>query len=118
MKILLATAAAASGAALISQPATAQGRTVEGVTIHSGKAFVGNVDSLDRGDRRRHGRAGDILVGGLVGGEWALYNNRSFEHDSYNDWWHERPWRSYPRWVTNGSCDRLWWGGGAWRCGR
>ncbi len=73
------------------------------------------------GDHRGHrGRDGscDISVGTWVnGGEWALYNNRSWESDSYNDWWHDRPDRSYPRWVTNNQdCARQWWQGGAWRC--
>jgi len=36
---------------------------------------------------------------------------------SYNDWWHDQPWRSYPRWVTkNEDCQRQWWSGGGWRC--
>lgn len=113
MKMLLATAAALSVAALGSGPAAAENRTSHGVTIHSGSGFVapGRRGSFDR----RH-RGSDLLVGGIVGGEWALYNNRTFEPDSYNDWWHERPWRSYPRWVTSNKCDRLWWGGGTWRC--
>ena len=51
------------------------------------------------------------------GGEWALYNNRTWESDSYNDWWHDQPWRSYPKWVsTNQNCERMWWSGGGWRC--
>ena len=30
---------------------------------------------------------------------------------------HERPWRSYPRWVrSNENCERQWQGGGVWRC--
>ncbi|HEY0630332.1 MAG TPA: hypothetical protein VGD23_13485, partial [Sphingomicrobium sp.] len=85
-----------------------------GVTIHSGPQFVQPREGSGGFDRRR-GRGSDVIVG-TWGGEWALYNNRSFESDSYNDWWHDRPDRSYPRWVTSGKCDRMWWGGGAWRC--
>ncbi|HEX6218482.1 MAG TPA: hypothetical protein VFZ35_04330 [Sphingomicrobium sp.] len=120
MKMLLATAAALSVAAIFAEPAQAESRSSHGVRIHSGTSFVQHRDGFggfDRRDRRRHDRDSEILVGGWVGGEWALYNNRSFEPDSYNDWWHERPWRSYPRWMASGNCDRLWWGGGAWRCG-
>ena len=73
-----------------------------------------------RGDGDRRGRRSscEISTGTWVdGGEWALYNNRSWESDSYNDWWHDQPWRSYPRWVTkNEDCQRLWWSGGGWRC--
>jgi hypothetical protein len=55
-------------------------------------------------------------------GSWALYNNRSWEPSSYNDWWHDRPDRAYPRWVTEqrmrGTCepDRMWWSGSGWHC--
>lgn len=43
--------------------------------------------------------------------------NESWEADGRNDWWHERPWRSFPRWVHNNQdCQRLWWSGGGWRC--
>jgi hypothetical protein len=45
--------------------------------------------------------------------------NRSFDPDKWNDWWHERPERSFPRWVwRNRNCseDRLWWSGAGWRC--
>ena len=55
-------------------------------------------------------------------GQWALYNNRSWEPDSYNDWWNDRPDRAYPRWVQeqwrSGTCDpdRIWWSGSGWHC--
>jgi hypothetical protein len=45
--------------------------------------------------------------------------NRSWKSDSFNDWWHDRPDRAYPRWVWhNHDCtvDRLWWSGAGWRC--
>jgi len=45
--------------------------------------------------------------------------NRSWAPNSYNDWWHDRPDRAYPRWVQhNEGCDegRVWQGGGVWRC--
>jgi len=57
-----------------------------------------------------------------VDGQWALYNNRSWEPDSYNDWWNDRPDRAYPRWVQeqrrSGTCDpdRVWWSGSGWHC--
>jgi len=84
-------------------------------TVHRGIPLDG---------RRHHGRRGrgrDTVVivdgAGYYGGEWALYNNRGWESDSYNDWWHDRPDRAYPRWLQNNqNCDRMWWGGGAWRC--
>jgi hypothetical protein len=55
-------------------------------------------------------------------GDWALYNNRTWEPDSYNDWWNDRPDRAFPRWVleqhARGTCepDRMWWSGSGWHC--
>ena len=37
--------------------------------------------------------------------------------DSFNDWWHDNPHRSSPRWVSdNRGCRQMWWGNGGWRC--
>jgi hypothetical protein len=69
---------------------------------------------------RHHNRHSDGRFDGPVGwygGDWAYYNNRSFSSDSYNDWWHDRPDRAFPRWMqSNQNCARLWWSGGGWRC--
>ena len=84
-----------------------------------------------RGDHRRDHRGGDHRRGGdgrfdyppfgYVGyGYYGDYDaNRSFNPDKWNDWWHERPERAYPRWVWhNQNCteDRMWWSGAGWRC--
>jgi hypothetical protein len=56
-----------------------------------------------RGDLCRETRRGgrDVCRSDVVmdwyGGEWALYNNRSWAPDSYNDWWHDRPDRPIRR---------------------
>lgn len=45
--------------------------------------------------------------------------NDAFDPSQYNDWWHDRPDRAYPRWVWhNQNCtpDRMWWSGAGWRC--
>ena len=100
------------------------------VRIHRGDDFRRGEPRLQGCDRRggrgvdgdgdRRGRRGfcEISTGTWIdGGEWAVYNNRSWESDSYNDWWHDQPWRSYPRWVSkNEDCQRQWWSGGGWRC--
>lgn len=75
-------------------------------------------------DMRRDGSFGCGFDGGFAyaDGGWALANNRSWEPDSYNDWWHDRPDRAFPRWVREqhrrGTCDpdRMWWSGAGWRC--
>ncbi len=68
-----------------------------------------------RRDRRGYGR--DVYVQDYHGGAWAQYNNRGWESDSYNDWWHDRPDRAMPAWLgRNGDCQRQWWSGGGWTC--
>jgi hypothetical protein len=82
---------------------------------------------ISRDGFRHHGRRDRGVVecsSGLWvnGGEWALYNNRAFDSDSYNDWWHDRPDRAYPRWVQeqrgSSGCDpdRMWYSGSGWHC--
>ena len=88
------------------------------VTVHRGPAFgQGMADRHGDRDHRRHDRRRDGFFGG-----WGYYDpdlHRSWASDSYNDWWHDRPDRAYPRWVQhNDGCDegRVWQGGGVWRC--
>jgi hypothetical protein len=138
--IWIAVGASLGALLLATAPAAAQERWTDpnfmasaNVTVHRGSeaslfdhhlgvvtGTFGNrrpTDGADRG-RRRHGHGSD----GFLGGTWAWYDpdlNRSWDSDSYNDWWHDRPDRAYPRWVQhNEGCDegRLWQGGGAWRC--
>jgi hypothetical protein len=78
-----------------------------------GRGFRRDRDGNGDGDRRhrRHRRSiCDVSVGTFYeGGEWALYNNRSWESDSFNDWWHDRPDRAYPAWMRrNQNCERAW----------
>jgi hypothetical protein len=108
-----------SGAAFTAGPAFTG--DASGVTVHRGTGgFVGGHGDFGHGDRRHHdgrGRRGDAFVGGAWG--YYDYQDRTFEPDSYNDWWHDRPDRAYPRWVRhNENCteDRMWQGGGEWRC--
>jgi hypothetical protein len=43
--------------------------------------------------------------------------NRSFDPDKWNDWWHERPDRAYPRWMSrNQDCSRRWYSGDVLTC--
>jgi hypothetical protein len=135
---LLGLAGACAALALCSAPAEAQAGGAfalsasspgdgAGVRVHRGIRHPGFDAPSDvfqgcaaaRG--RHHGSGGascEISVGTWVnGGEWALYNNRSWEADSFNDWWHDRPDRAFPRWMqANQDCARMWWGGGGWRC--
>ena len=87
-----------------------------GASMHSGfrRDCVGSGGQC-RGQRNRDAR-NDVVLD-WYGGEWALYNNRTWESDSYNDWWHDRPDRAYPAWMRrNQDCQRMWFAGDTLRC--
>jgi len=121
--MLLAAAGSVAAMALFASGAQAQshvgsiGRTPERLTrIFASPTGPGNCG----GSSSRHSRqvvvCGDGL-GGWYGGEWALYNNRTWEADSYNDWWHDRPDRAYPAWMRrNQDCSRQWYSGDTLSC--
>ena len=100
-------AAPASAETLIGSPASG---------FHNGDRHDGD----GRHHRRHRGNSGLFVE--YDAGAWALYNNHSWDSDSFNDWWHDRPDRAYPRWVLeqrrNGTCeaDRMWWSGSGWHC--
>jgi hypothetical protein len=65
------------------------------------------------GERQRDRRArGDVFF------PYRDYQGDSlWRSDSFNDWWHDRPDRAFPRWVANNrDCQRRYWAGGDWRC--
>jgi hypothetical protein len=114
-----------SPAPVSAQQFTGQGFPSVGFTGNHHRAFPRAVapdrrgfDCDGRHERHRRSDCGDTFFP-WFGGEWALYNNRSWDSDSYNDWWHDRPDRAYPRWVRhNQGCDpeRMWWSGEGWHC--
>ena len=120
---LLAAAAAAlagSAAPLAAEPAVGIGipnaKTSVG-TLPRAEFGVGRFHRDGRHDRRGRGRS-DVVMD-WYGGDWAYANNRSWAPDSFNDWWHDRPDRAFPRWVQhNENCapERMWWSGGGWHC--
>lgn len=60
--------------------------------------------------------ATDVVMS-WYGGEWARWNNRTWEPTSYNDWWHEDRARAYPAWMSrNQDCARQWYSGDTLRC--
>ena len=111
----LLTGIAAAGAFLIPAAAQAQSSTtgafvgVPSVNVHRGGGHFGDFRRLDR----RHSRGGNDFV--YLDREYQ--GDTAWRPDSFNDWWHERPERSLPRWLQNNqNCQRLWWSGGGWRC--
>ena len=127
----LALGMAASFAALmITSPAAAEETRQErfsavgaapqrGVILPGSGFFVdvnGNILAGGGRNRRGGGSGGDGSGIWVNGGEWAHYNNQTFNSNSYNDWWHESP-RSQPAWVRNNhDCSRQWFAGNVLRC--
>lgn len=128
MKTMLLGFAAAAAAIAAAAPVHAQQFTSEG----SAPSFVFNgpngfpnwaarPNPADRTFSRsgcHRGHCGGQMI--ADGGFGYYYNpeiNRSWDSDSFNDWWNDRPDRAYPAWMHhNQNCDRMWWGGGVWRC--
>jgi hypothetical protein len=116
--VLLGVAASIAGIALPAAPATAQSGTAGafvGVPAHPSDRFSGSPfvhRDGDRRDRRRHNDSnGDVFIG-----EWPQQGDTAWRSDSFNDWWHDRPDRAFPRWVQSGKCERPWWSGNILRC--
>ena len=132
-KMLLAAAGSIAAIALSASAAQAQsfhdsrhGRSSEGfVSPGFGGCDIVRTHRDGRRDRDgdRRGRHGvdsrfcstDVVMS-WYGGEWARWNNRTWEPTSYNDWWHENP-RAYPAWMRrNQDCSRQWYSGDTLRC--
>ena len=63
-------------------------------------------------DRERRRNRGDTF---LYPPEYQ--GDSAWRSDSFNDWWHERPNRSYPAWVLrNQDCQRQWIQGNVLTC--
>lgn len=105
MRALLAFAAVIA-AVVPSGPAFADPGGGASLTIRSGD-FVGG----DRHHRRSRGN-GDLLY---VDREYQ--GDTAWRSESFNDWWHNDPNRSFPRWMqNNANCERKWWGADQLRC--
>jgi len=121
MKMLLA-AVVGIAAIAVAAPASAQEFNDSHHSGH-GSRDCGLVMGRHHDANHRDGVRGNIrcahsdVIMDWYGGEWALYNNRSWDPDSYNDWWHDRPNRAYPHWMTtNQDCQRRWFAGDVLRC--
>jgi hypothetical protein len=78
------------------------------------------------GDGRFHGHVHQGLPPGYANSAYgyAAYTdysdfdgNRGFDPDKWNDWWHDRPDRAFPRWMSrNQDCARRWYSGDVLTC--
>ena len=112
MRALLVLAAASFAAIALPTTAAAEGSDRLEFVASPGidRGFVNG--RRDDRFRRHRGDTGAVYVY-----DRGYQGDSSWKSDSFNDWWHDRPERAYPRWMTsNQNCDRMWWGGGAWRC--
>lgn len=116
--LLVAAAIAASAIPAQAEDMTSFRPTADsGPSIRFGADFSGRRDGARHHRRHHRSRGGVVVPWGWGEGDWAYYNNRTWQADSYNDWWHDRPDRAFPRWVQNNqNCERVWWSGGGWRC--
>ena len=136
MHRVLLGALASLAALTTASPSLAQGAATTGSfgAISGRHSFNGVLRAVPANGRRfdfrhggrhfRHVHVGDgVGAGGFVYSGYDDYGdydaNRSFDPDKWNDWWHERPERAFPRWVwSNQNCtmDRMWYSGSGWRC--
>lgn len=118
MKMMLLCALGSVAAMAIFPSAPAQVQDWRGDSHHN-RGFVGRVDPCKNpasGERCRR-RSNEGLITDWYGADWAYANNQGWESDSYNDWWHDQPWRAYPHWTMhNEGCARQWYAGDTLRC--
>lgn len=109
----------------------AQGQNVLAAGFSASAAHEGFTSS-DRGFRVRFGSGNFRNCGGQHcrhvhlgdGFAYSGYNdygdydaNRSFDPDRWNDWWHERPERAFPRWMSrNRDCALPWYSADVLTC--
>jgi hypothetical protein len=119
MRALLGLAALAAMTSL--SPLQAQSFGTGSFALSSGGGQV----STWSGDGRHHdGRRVHVHRGLADAYAYLGYNdygdfdgNRGFDPDKWNDWWHDRPDRAYPRWLTrNSDCARRWYSGDVLTC--
>lgn len=122
MRVLLGIAALAA-AALVS-PAQAESFSTAIFGTANARPWVTTMPPVGR-ERRSH-RDGRVHRGipaaaygyGIGYNDYGDFDgNRGFDPDKWNDWWHDRPERAYPRWMgRNQDCARRWYSGDVLTC--
>jgi hypothetical protein len=118
MRALLGLAALA--AITSASPVQAQSFGAGSFALSSG----GAVSTWSRAGRRHDGMRVRVHPGEAAAYADLGYNdygdfdgNRGFDPDKWNDWWHDRPDRAYPHWLTrNSDCARRWYSGDVLTC--
>jgi hypothetical protein len=119
MHRLLLAAAASAVALMISIPAAAQ-NFAGSSSNHGGYGLIGVPANSNAGGVRIHRGHGNGFAGYYSSGynDYGDYDaNRSFDPEKWNDWWHDRPDRAFPRWMSrNQDCARRWYSGDVLTC--
>ena len=119
MRVLLGFAALAATA--LASPAQAQSFSASNFAVstftHSGTTHPRPGGEHDGGMVRVHREARESY-GYLGYSDYSDFDgNRSFDPDKWNDWWHDRPDRAYPRWLSrNQDCARPRYSGDVLTC--
>jgi hypothetical protein len=99
----------AIAAVLPATSANAEPTGFTGISVGGGGSHHGR-----RGEFRRGHRGNDVV---FYDNYREYQGDTAWKSDSFNDWWHDRPDRAYPRWMAaNKNCERTYWVGGTWRC--
>jgi len=115
----------------IAAPVSADAQSAPGMQFSARSGSGHHGGGFGNHDRRRDGRhdgRNDVFRDGrgdrgnfdgvVYYDDYREYQGDSaWKSDSFNDWWHDRPDRAYPRWVTaNQNCERQWYAGDTLRC--
>ena len=119
MRVFLGLAVLA--ATMSTTPAVAISSSSVAVAPNRGWAMTSSQHHRRDGDGRFRGRVHYGLPSGYAYAGYDDYGdfdgNRSFDPDKWNDWWHDRPDRAYPRWMSrNQDCSRRWYSGDVLTC--
>jgi len=124
MRVLLGLAALAATA--LASPANAQNFSTATFGASDARPWVATLPQAghERRDSDRRGHVHRGVPAAALAYGYSGYNdygdydaNRSFDPDKWNDWWHERPERAYPRWMSrNQDCARRWYSGDVLTC--
>ncbi len=122
MHRLLLTAAAAAATLTFASPCGAQNFASSNEGSWGSRPFVGvPANSNVAGVHIHRGHGGGFPGAGYYASGYNDYGdydaNRSFDPDKWNDWWHDRPDRAFPRWMSrNQDCARRWYSGDVLTC--
>ena len=123
MRVLLGLAAAA--ATMLVSPAQSQSFSTSTFRASNAVPWETTIPQAShRNDGRFRGHVHRGVPAEALAYGYGGYNdygdfdgNRSFDPDKWNDWWHERPERSFPRWMArNRNCARPWYSGDVLTC--